>query len=142
MSRTPTPTLTLTPTPTLTPPRRALREDCLPGAHGGFSSRIYAGREAWTIVQSPATAAAPPAAGAGAPQAGAAQRVAGGGWAAALGEAAHPSVSHAWGLDAEARAGAVMMRAEPVTTLARLRLGLILVLALALTVTVTLTPTR
>ena len=119
-----------------------LREDCLPGAHGGFSSRIYAGREAWTIVQSPATAAAPPAAGAGAPQAGAAQRVAGGGWAAALGEAAHPSVSHAWGLDAEARAGAVMMRAEPVTTLARLRLGLILVLALALTVTVTLTPTR
>ena len=105
--------------------RRVLREDCLPGAHGGFSSRIYAGREAWTIVQSPATSAAPPpaagaGAGAGAPQAGAAQRAAGGGWAAALGEAAPPSVSHVWGLEAEARAGAVMMRAEPVTALVRL----------------------
>ena len=123
MSRTPTPTLTLNPTPTLPLTRRVLREDCLPGAHGGFSSRIYAGREAWTIVQSPATSAAPPpaagaGAGAGAPQAGAAQRAAGGGWAAALGEAAPPSVSHAWGLEAEARVGAVMMRAEPVTPLA------------------------
>ena len=114
-----------------------LREDCLPGAHGGFSSRIYAGREAWTIVQPPTAAAAPPAAGAGAgagaaagaPQAGAAQRAAGGGWAAALGEAAPPSVSHAWGLEAEARAGAVMMRAEPVTAPVRLRLGLTRTLA-------------
>ena len=33
--------------------RRVLREDCMPGAHGGFSSRVFAGKEAWTVVHPP-----------------------------------------------------------------------------------------
>ena len=101
-----------------------LREDCIPGAHGGFSSRIYAGREAWTIVQPPAAAAA--AAAAEPPAAGAAQRTAGGGRAAALGGGSlgggalgggvlGGAAPYAWSLEAEAREGALMMHAEPVT---------------------------